>query len=504
MMRADRWSCDVARACKSGASPSSVVDHVIASDRKLMSMLDLLQWPAMVVTVVRGMAGRIAGQAPPRMGILGVPRQQCAVDRVGWHDHAYALIALQLVLAADEYPGRAEERPGSSIEGPDRRREQGVDRFAMTLPVPLDYPPMEAKLVAELPDGPEWQYEPKWDGFRCLAFRNRGDVHLQSKSGQPLARYFPELVADLRALAPQKFVLDGEIVVPHGESLSFDLLLQRIHPAASRIARLSSETPALFVVFDLLVDGAWTRPASSSRLPGGGPRSRSSSRRFRRVAASSCACPRSRTTAPMPPAGFDRSGPASTAPSPSVAICPISPVFGTGMQKYKLLRTADCVVGGFRYASKGKLVGSLLLGLYDDDGLLNHVGFSASLRAADRAAITRDLERLIEPPGFTGNAPGGPSRWSTERSGEWQPLAPRLVAEVRYDHFSDGRFRHGTKFLRWRPDKAPRQCTMKQVEQESASVLRLLGTQSASSTRTRVAAESGGGAGRPGAGILRS
>ena len=372
----------------------------------------------------------------------------------------------------------------------------------MTLPVPLDYPPMEAKLVAELPDGPEWQYEPKWDGFRCLAFRNRGDVHLQSKSGQPLARYFPELVADLRALAPQKFVLDGEIVVPHGESLSFDLLLQRIHPAASRIARLSSETPALFVVFDLLVDGRGRacveqplgrRRAALEKFVASIPESGGKLLRLSPVAHDRA------------DAGWFRSlGAGIDGAVAKRRDLPYQSGLRTGMQKYKLLRTADCVVGGFRYASKGKLVGSLLLGLYDDEGLLNHVGFSASLRASDRPAITRDLERLIEAPGFTGNAPGGPSRWSTERSGEWQPLAPRLVAEVRYDHFSDGRFRHGTKFLRWRPDKAPRQCTMKQVEQESASVLRLLGTQSASSIRTRVAAESGGGARRPGAGTLRS
>jgi len=140
----------------------------------------------------------------------------------------------------------------------------------------------------------------------------------------------------------------------------------------------------------------------------------------------------------------------------------------------KHMRTADCVVGGFRYASKGKLVGSLLLGLYDGAGLLHHVGFTSSIKAADKAELTKKLERLIKPPGFTGQAPGAPSRWSTARSAEWQPLAPKLVVEVQYDHFDGGRFRHGTGFLRWRPDKAPRQCTIEQVEQEGRSALKLL------------------------------
>ena len=139
-----------------------------------------------------------------------------------------------------------------------------------------------------------------------------------------------------------------------------------------------------------------------------------------------------------------------------------------GMQKYKLTRTADCVVGGFRYNANSPLVGSLLLGLYDDDGLLNHVGFTSTLPAKEKPALTRRLEQLVEPPGFTGRAPGGPSRWSTERTGEWQPLGPELVVEVRYDHVTGGRFRHGTKLIRFRPDKAPRQCTLDQLRAEAA------------------------------------
>src|SRR5438874_2441245 len=188
----------------------------------------------------------------------------------------------------------------------------------MALPLKHSYPPMEAKSVAQLPSGEVWQYEPKWDGFRCLAFRDGDEVALQSKSGQPLARYFPELVDALLQLKAKQFVLDGEIVVPIKGRLSFDDLLMRIHPAASRIKKL---------------------------------------------------------------------------------------------------------------------------------------------------ALTKQLEKLIKPPGFTGNAPGGPSRWATERSAEWQPLAPKLVIEVQYDHFTGGRFRHGTKLLRWRPDKEPAQCLMDQVSQ---------------------------------------
>lgn len=146
----------------------------------------------------------------------------------------------------------------------------------------------------------------------------------------------------------------------------------------------------------------------------------------------------------------------------------------TGMQKIKRTRTADCVIGGFRYASKARVIGSMLLGLYDDDGLLHHIGFTSSFTDAERKALVPKLEKLIGPPGFTGQAPGGPSRWSSARSAEWEPLKPKLVVEVQYDHFSGGRFRHGTKFLRWRPDKAPRQCTMYQVEVEVVPSLSLL------------------------------
>jgi ATP-dependent DNA ligase len=339
----------------------------------------------------------------------------------------------------------------------------------MSLPIQPPYFPMDTLLVPELPAGSEWQYEPKWDGFRCLAFRDGRKVELQSKAGQPLARYFPEVVEALLDLGAARFVLDGELVVPVGDHLSFDDLLMRIHPAASRVQKLARETPVLFILFDLLVDG-------NGKLLAGEPleRRRSALERFVREYATAQArirlSPATRSIAEARQwfeAGTGLDGIIAKRLDRAY-----EPGQRTGaVQKIKQMRTADCVVGGFRYAAKKREVGSLLLGLYDERKLLNHVGFTSSLHHADRPKLTRKLERLVEPPGFTGQAPGGPSRWSTKRSTEWEPLAPKLVAEVQYDHFSGGRFRHGTKFLRWRPDKAPGQCTMKQVERESRTPL---------------------------------
>jgi ATP-dependent DNA ligase len=344
---------------------------------------------------------------------------------------------------------------------------------------------MEALQVGELPVGDEWQYEPKWDGFRCIAFRDGDRVDLMSKSGKPLGRYFPDIVEALESLDASRFVLDGEIVIPVGKMLSFDELLLRIHPAASRVRTLAAEHPAMLIVFDLLVD-----EEGRSRVDA--PLSE------RRVALEEFAMKN------LAGGGSVRLSPATTAErtvkrwyaSVGSALdgviakrldLPYQTGERTGMQKIKQKRTADCVVGGFRYASKGRIVGSLLLGLYDEQGLLDHVGFCSALPAKERAALTPQLEALIRKPGFTGQAPGGPSRWSTARTGEWEPLATKLVVEVEYDHFTGGRFRHGTGFLRWRPDKAPRQCTMKQVERESASSLLLLGAATRSATRRSVA-----------------
>jgi ATP-dependent DNA ligase len=332
-----------------------------------------------------------------------------------------------------------------------------------SLPVPVDTAPMEAKLVDALPDEPGWQFEPKWDGFRCLAFRAGDEVDLRAKSGKPLARYFPEVVAMLRELPPDPFVLDGELAIPLGDTLSFDALQMRLHPAESRIRKLSRETPAMLILFDCLMDADGTalldqpltirRAAleeffSSLQEPGGlrlSPYTRKPAEARKWLAK----------------AGGALDG---------VVAKRVAGPYVSGeraMLKVKRLRSADCVVGGFRYATNSELVGSLLLGLYNDEGKLDHVGFTSTISNAERPALTKRLEKLKGGPGFTGDAPGDPSRWSTERSAEWVPLKPELVVEVRYDHVTGGRFRHGTKLLRWRPDKAPRQCTFEQMQQEA-------------------------------------
>ena len=343
----------------------------------------------------------------------------------------------------------------------------------MPLPLKTDYAPMDALAVADIPNGDGWQYEPKWDGFRCLAFRDGDRIELQSKKGQPLARYFPELVDALGHVKARKFVLDGEIVVPVGKALSFDDLLQRIHPAESRIRRLSVERPATLVVFDLLVD---ERGRSLANLPLIERRVRLES--FAKKFKGSDRIVLSPATRDVRAARKWLAGVGAALDGVIAKRLDVPYQSGNreGMVKVKRMRSADCVVGGFRYGTKSTLVGSLLLGLYNDQGLLDHVGFCSTIRATDKPALTKKLEKLIKPPGFTGRAPGGPSRWSTKRSTEWEPLDPKLVVEVQYDHFTSARFRHGTKFLRWRPDKAPRQCTMKQVEQESkVSPLRFAG-----------------------------
>jgi len=330
---------------------------------------------------------------------------------------------------------------------------------------------MEALSVDEIPAGPEWQYEPKWDGFRCLIFRDGSSVSLQSKAGKPLNRYFPEIVAAVRKIGRKRFVLDGELAVPHGRAFSFDYLLQRIHPAASRINKLAIETPAIFITFDLLADedGVYTERPLSER--------RDKLEQFTRSALASDPHFRlSPATIKLADARKWLKQVGATLDGIIAKRRDLPYLGGTrdGMQKIKNYRSADCVIGGFRYNEGKDVVGSLLLGLYDDDGKLDHVGFTSSIPSADKKALTAKLKALIGPPGFTGAAPGGPSRWSTARSAKWVPLKPRLVVEVCYDHFSGDRFRHGTRLMRWRPDKAPRQCTFDQVKQASGNVMKLL------------------------------
>jgi len=343
----------------------------------------------------------------------------------------------------------------------------------MALALHLPFPPMEALSVDEVPTGPEWQYEPKWDGFRCLIFRDGSGVALQAKSGKPLTRYFPEIVAAALALRAKRFVLDGEIVVPQGKAFSFDALLQRIHPAASRIKRLAAETPALMIAFDLLADARGKalveRPLRERRplLEEFAAAQFRGHDRFRLSPA---------TTRLAEARGWlTRVGATLDGIIAKRRDKPYAAGERGAMQKIKNFRSADCVVGGFRYNEGKDVVGSLLLGLYDEEGLLDHIGFTSNIPREEKPALTKKLEKLIAPPGFTGGKPGGPSRWSTERSAEWQPLRPKLVVEVCYDHFSGGRFRHGTRLMRWRPDKAPRQCTMEQVRQKKGDLMKLLG-----------------------------
>jgi ATP-dependent DNA ligase len=317
--------------------------------------------------------------------------------------------------------------------------------------------PMEALLAEQLPEGPGWQYEPKWDGFRCIAVRDGSEVELWSKSGKPLARYFPEVAAMFARLKTKRFILDGELLIVAGGAISFEALQLRLHPAESRVRKLAAETPALFMVFDCLVAGKDMLAAKPLRN--------------RRAKLERLLAQEGDPMLLLSPATINRDEALGWLERTGGALDgviakQIDEPYRPGeraMVKVKQRRTADCVVGGFRYGRNDRLVASLLLGLYDDAGLLHHVGFTSSITAKDRPAWTRELGTLIEPPGFTGKAPGGQSRWATDRSTEWQPLKPKVVVEVLYDQVTSERFRHGTRLLRRRPDKAPRQCTMDQL-----------------------------------------
>ena len=318
---------------------------------------------------------------------------------------------------------------------------------------------MEAKLVAELPQGPGWQFEPKWDGFRALVFRSGEDVEIMSKSGKSLARYFPEIVALIAGVAQQHFVLDGELIVPVGSVLSFDALQARLHPAPSRIAKLSRETPAQLMLFDCLQE----EDRDLLQQPLAERRSALEAFHARHGGPSLLLSPCGDLAAAL--SWLGQSGGALD----GVIAKNLEHAYRPGeraMLKVKQHRSADCVVGGFRRAKDGNGVGSLLLGLYDDAGRLNHVGFTSAIAAADRTVLAAKLEPLIETPGFTGKAPGGPSRWNGGEESKWEPLRSELVVEVLYDQVTGERFRHGTRLLRWRPDKEPAQCTMDQLVYE--------------------------------------
>jgi ATP-dependent DNA ligase len=327
------------------------------------------------------------------------------------------------------------------------------------LPVPLDLATMEAKLVDEVPKDPGWRFEPKWDGFRCLAFRAGDEVALKAKSGKPLDRFFPDVVAMLQALPVVRFVIDGELTIEVNGAPSFEALQLRLHPAESRVRKLAAAQPASLTLFDCLMD-AKGRSLVDAPLRTRRAELEALYKRFgkpARIQLSPATEDREQACRWLEESGFVLDGViAKRLDGPYVP-------GERAMLKIKRIRTADCVVAGFRYAQGSKQVGSLLLGLYGDDGLLHHVGFTATISNAERPALTERLEQLAGGSGFTGSAPGGPSRWSTERTGEWVQLKPELVVEVRYDQVTGERFRHGTKLVRWRPDKAPRQCTFEQI-----------------------------------------
>jgi ATP-dependent DNA ligase len=332
------------------------------------------------------------------------------------------------------------------------------------LPIPLSFAPMEAKLVDDLPADPGWRFEPKWDGFRCVAYRAGDEVDLRAKSGKPLARYFPDMVAALKALPVKRFVVDGELTISVDGDLSFDALQMRLHPAESRVRKLAAETPATLVLFDCLVDAKGRSlveaPLNERRAELEALFARFKDPEHIRLSPGTDDMAQARGWLAQTGAALD-----------GVVAKRLDGPYVSGeraMLKIKRMRTADCVVGGFRYERDSEAVGSLLLGLYNAAGKLDHVGFTSTITDAERPALTRRLETLVGGSGFTGDAPGGPSRWSDGRSAEWTPLKPELVVEVRYDHVTGDRFRHGTKLLRWRPDKAPKQCTLAQLRAEAA------------------------------------
>jgi ATP-dependent DNA ligase len=340
------------------------------------------------------------------------------------------------------------------------------------LSIPIDTLPMEARQVERLPVESGWQFEPKWDGFRCLAFRDGDTVELRSKSGKTLTRYFPDVAAALLATPVRHFVLDGELAIPVAGLLSFEALQLRLHPAESRVRKLAAQTPAILILFDAL-----QTPKNGSLIQAPLMERRHALEDVFATLGGNKALLLSTYTRSLLEAKrwLANAGGSLDGVIAKRLDGPYSPG-ERAMLKVKCRRTADCVVAGFRYSANERRVGSLLLGLYNKRGELDHVGFTSGFADMDRTVLTEKLERLRKAPGFTGKKPGGSSRWTTERSGEWEPLAPKLVAEVRYDHVSEDRFRHGTKFLRWRADKAPSQCTLDQLRQEKIPSKRLATT----------------------------
>jgi ATP-dependent DNA ligase len=323
----------------------------------------------------------------------------------------------------------------------------------MVLAVPQTLEPMEAKPVSQLPKGPGWLLEPKYDGFRCLAFRDESHIDLRSRRSRPLGRYFPEIVEAARSLPVARFVLDGELVIPNQP---FDSLQLRLHPAASRVNKLAKEHPACFIAFDLLAD---QQGRSLLELPFRERRTALTSL-FEQISQSYFIISKATTSAATARSWLKRLGHGLDGIVAKRLDLPYQPG-QRAMQKYKLWHTLDCVVGGLYYKAGTRSVEYLLMGLYDGAGRLNYVGRCGV--GANGSELARLLKPLVGGRGFDINSPGGKSRWSG-RERHAVPLEPRLVAEVSADHIEDARFRHGARLIRWRDDKEPGACTMDQLE----------------------------------------
>lgn len=336
-----------------------------------------------------------------------------------------------------------------------------TEKVEDAISIPHELPPMEMQVAKVIPVGMHWLYEPKWDGFRCIAFRDGDNIDLRSKNGQDFSRYFPEVVSALLKLEAQHFVLDGELMVWRGNAPSFDELLQRIHPAASRVLKLSKETPARYVVFDLLADDEG-HILLNSNLSDRRGKLESFAKKYFATSADVVLSPSTRKFAEAK-LWFESRGAELDGIIAKRLDMPYQSGNRKGAVKVKRIRSAECVIGGFRYGVNSPLIASILLGLFDKGGKLHHVGFTSAFNASERIRLTHELEKYRTDHSFDVNIPGGPSRWSHGKENEWTAVKPKFVVEVQFDHFTDGRFRHGTKILRWRPDKSPKACTFDQL-----------------------------------------
>jgi ATP-dependent DNA ligase len=319
--------------------------------------------------------------------------------------------------------------------------------MTMSLPLEPPIPPQLARSAKELPDGDNWVYEPKFDGFRTIVFRDGDEVYLQSRNGKPMNRYFPEVVESIARMDRERLVMDGEIIVVVDGVQEFDLLSQRIHPAESRVRMLAEQWPAAYVAFDLLADG----DEGLMQLPFG-------ERRERLLAAVGEPIEITPATDDREAAGVWLTG-VSEGVVAKKADCPYMPGDRSPMVKIKRVRTADLVVVAFRFGKEEGTLGSLILGAYDDGGELHVVGHTSGFKAKEK----RELVGFLEPYRTHERGSGEPSRWKSDEELVWEGLRPELVVEVNFDHITGNRIRHGAKFVRWRTDKDPSECTLEQL-----------------------------------------